>query len=486
MRDTVPPQVMSLSLSARSVDVTTTSATVDVQVHVVDLAAAGLVPSGVRYVKASVEFRLRSGSATQFLRLRPSTEPATWGGQLVVPRGAVPGVWRVRDVSASDWAHNRGTFIEQSPWAEAQVGRVWQTTVEVTDADPDRRRPTIEAVSLSPAPIDTQAHRVTRRVEIRVRDDVAVRGASVTLFHHYASDLQRRFETTWTQRHAGRFIGTVTVPRWLGEGMLVVEASASDANNTTGLVGDGLSRRGWTSLIPLRSLEPPRPRLERLTVGTPTIRGDGSIRIPMRATVDGDGAAVKNVAPMLHRRGASRWYTDSLTMVSGSRADGTWRGAVVVSPCASPGAYQLTVELRGQGGSWRDVRSDAIRAAGAPQQITLRELSGDDTYPRAFGASAPENSLAVKFSEGVRHVVPALTPVSSSTGDPLAVATATCTDVDEAVVPCDTDEPVVRRVVLLLAEPLDTQEGWPAMALNLLVPVPQITDAGGNAVEFVD
>jgi hypothetical protein len=92
----------------------------------------------------------------------------------------------------------------------------------------------------------------------------------------------------------------------------------------------------------------------------------------------------------------------------------------------------------------------------------------------------------VEFSEGVRDVVPALTPVSSSTLDPLAVATATCTTAAGAVVPCDTDEPVVRRVVLLLADPLDTDEGWPVLALNLLVPLPQITDAWGNPVEFVD
>ena len=84
-RDTVPPQVMSLSLSPRSVDVTATSATIGVQVHVVDLAATGVPPSGVRSVKASVEFRLRSGSATQFLRLRPSSDLVTWGGKLVVP-----------------------------------------------------------------------------------------------------------------------------------------------------------------------------------------------------------------------------------------------------------------------------------------------------------------------------------------------------------------------------------------------------------------
>ena len=485
-RDTVPPQVMSLSLSARSVDVTARSATVGVRAHVVDLAATGVAPSGLRSVKASVEFRLRSGSATQFLRLRPSSDPATWEAELVVPRGALPGIWRVRDVSARDRAHNFASFSEQSPWAESQVGPAWESTVDVSDDAPDRQRPTIVDVSLSPAPIDTRAHKVTRRVELRARDDVAVRGAALVLFHRYASDSQRRFETEWTQRQGGRFTGRVTVPRWLADDSLVVEASAWDANSYTSLSGEGLTRRGWTATIRLRSLELPRPRLEKLAVGEPTSLRDGRIRIPVRATVDGGGADVKSVAPAVWRRGASRGYAATLSLVNGSRAHGTWRGAVVVSPCAGPGAYRLTVELRGQGGARRDVGGDASRAAGAPRQIALRDLSGDDTDPRAFGASAPENSLAVEFSEGVRDVLPALTPVSSSTGEPLAVATATCTTAGGAVVPCDTDEPVVRRVVFALADPLDVDEGWPAMALNRLVPVPQITDAGGNTVEFVE
>ena len=141
---------------------------------------------------------------------------------------------------------------------------------------------------------------------------------------------------------------------------------------------------------------------------------------------------------------------------------------------------------RGQGGARRDVGGDAIAAAGAPPRITISGLSGDDTDPRAFTAKAPENSLALEFSEGVRDVLPALTPVSSSTGEPLAVAAATCTTVDSAVVPCDTDDPVVRRVVLLLADPLDADEGWPAMVLNLLVPLPQVTDAAGNTIEFLE
>jgi hypothetical protein len=320
-----------------------------------------------------------------------------------------------------------------------------------------------------------------------VRDDVAVRGAALVLFHRYASDLQRRFETEWTGRRGARFIGRVTVPRWLTDDTLVVEVSAWDANTTTLLSGDRLSHRGWTSSIPLRSLEAPRPRLEKLAVGKPTRLRNGGIRIPVRATVDGGGAAVKSVQPLVWRRGASRGYhATNVSLADGDRFHGRWRGAIVVSPCAGQGVYRLTVELRGQGGARRDVGGDAIRAAGAPPRIMLRGLSGDDTDPRAFTALAPENSLALEFSEGVRDVLPALTPVSSSTGGPLAVAVATCTTVDGSVVPCDTDEPVVRRIVLLLADPLDADEGWPALVLNLLMPVPQITDVGGNTIEFIE
>ena len=485
-RDTVPPQVMSLTTSSSSVDVTAAPATVDVQVRVVDLAAPGVAPSGVRSVKASVEFRLRSGSATQFLRLVPSADPVSWIGKLVVPRGAMPGTWSIRDVSARDGAHNFRSFSGQSPWAESQVGPVWQSRVDVTDSTPDRQRPTILDVSLSPAPIDTSTHKVTRRVELRVRDDVAVRDAASVLFHRYASDSERRFETEWTERQGGRFTGRVTVPRWLSDDTLVVEVSAWDANNSTLLSGERLTRHGWTSSIPLRSRRPPRPELESLAIGKPTTLRDGGIRIPVRATVDGGGVAVKSVEPTVWRRGASRGYRAALSLVDGSRAHGRWRGTLLVSPCAGPGLYRLTLELRGQGGARRDVGGDAIRAAGAQPRIALRDLRGDDTDPRAFGAQAPANSLALEFSEGVRDVLPALTPVSSSTGDPLAVAAATCTTGDGAVVPCDTDEPVVRRVVLLLAEPLDADEGWPAMVLNLTAPVPQITDAAGNTIEFIE
>ena len=485
-RDTVPPQVMSLSLSSGSVDVSDKSATVGVRVRVVDLAAVGVAPAGVRSVKVSVEHPQRSGSATQFLRLRPGADPVTWRGHLVVPRGALPGTWRVTSVQARDWAFNVKSFSKQSPWAAAQTGPLWQMTVDVNDRHPDRERPTIADVSLSQAPMDTRAHRVTRRVEMRARDDVAVRGAALVLVHNYGSDLERSFVAEWTQRRGGRFIGRVSVPRWLGDGSLQVEASAWDANSGVVLAGDRLTRRGWPSSIPVRSLVPPRPQLERLTVGAPSSRRDGTVRIPVRAVVDGGGASVKGVRPTVWRRGASRGYSAALSLETGSLAQGSWRGAILVSPCAGPGTYEVTVWLRGEGGVLNEVRRDSIRAAGSPQRITLRGLSGDDTDPRAFGASAPENSLAVEFSEGVRDVLPALTPVNVTTGEALTIADTTCTRADGAGVPCDTDEPVVRRVVFLLAEPLNVDEGWPAMALNLLAPVPQITDAGGNRVEFVE
>ena len=141
--------------------------------------------------------------------------------------------------------------------------------------------------------------------------------------------------TEWTQRRGGRFTGRITVPRWLADDSLVVEASAWDANNYTLLAGDRLTRRGWTSSIPLRSLEPPRPRLEKLSVGTPTSLRDGSIRIPVRATVGGGGAAVKSVQPSVWRRGASRGYTTALSLVAGSPGP-TASGAVRSSSARAP------------------------------------------------------------------------------------------------------------------------------------------------------
>jgi len=458
------------------------SAPVNVTAHATDLAPGGVPPSGVRAVTVEVTRPYRGGPVVERHPLRRSGKPGEWVGSVEVPRGALPGTWQVTSIRVSDGAGNDLTYSAgySGWWRPFTAPAAWQTRVEVKSPTPDRQPPEVSRLVIEPSVLDTRLRPGRIHIEVVGRDDVALVGAGVTMWRDYARDTARRFPVQLTRVGDDTFSGDLQVPRWVGSGKWVAEASVSDANGSAFHADDGPRLPG----VEVISGAPPKPYVVRAHTGSPRPGRDGGARVPVSVVVDGGGAPVRAVRLWASRR-ASRPYLVDLAQADDDRAAGRWRGKLVLDRCAAGGDYSISgVITDARGKDWYISRGSLTRA-GAARRIPIPFLTGDDRDPLAVAEQISRRQHAVIFSEGVRSVEPALTVVNVVTGKPLPVVWTKCRTSAGALTPCSGTDPVVRRVDVQLREPLPRPLST-AFFVNLESPVPQITDGGGNPVTVIE
>jgi hypothetical protein len=244
-----------------------------------------------------------------------------------------------------------------------------------------------------------------------------------------------------------------------------------------------LARRGWPSSVQVTSGDLVIPRIERFSAGLASATADGGARFRARAVVDGRGLPVRDVHVALYRRGSTGYHTSPLTLVRGTAAgSGTWRGTARVTRCASAGEYRVAVVARGQAWTQRTVTAERLVQIGGPATVSMPWLPGDDAEPVARLLQAAPGHLAVRFSEGVRNVLPALEMRDSETGVLREVASVTCATAEGLEAPCSGGDAVVRRVDFMTREVLGRAVTF---TLSRDPIVPQITDGAGNPVRSV-
>jgi hypothetical protein len=158
--DTTPPQLVSLTLSPATVNVTTSDAPVTATVQVTDdlsgiyaIQVAASSPSGKQFVFASF------GPPNVALTV---TTPIT----LVIPRFSEPGTWTIANVGLVDRAVNQSNL---SSSFLAAAG--FPTTFTVIDTDPDTTPPVLNQVTYTPSQVDVSTGPATITVDLSVTDD---------------------------------------------------------------------------------------------------------------------------------------------------------------------------------------------------------------------------------------------------------------------------------------------------------------------------
>jgi hypothetical protein len=472
--DSVAPRVSDVQVSPSSVDVTEHSAQIVIRVDVMDLAADGVTPSGI----ASVEVGYR---------LLHDAGGGQWVAVIDVPEGARPYAWSADEVVVRDKDWNEMRYHRADEFSFGTMPASWRTAFRVTDTTPDRVKPVITSVSVSPRSVDTRAHPARVHVALHATDDREVLGAGAYLVTDLEEDSQRSVGSDLHARGGGMFSGWISVPRWVGDSTWGVLVIARDAGGERYLYPNQLERRGWPSTVRVRSKVLAWPRLEEITVGRPAATADGGVRVPATAVVDGRGTPVSRVDFFAHHRRSWRGYGARMSLVTGTHLHGTWRGAFVVSHCASPGDYQLGVSLWGQLDTEkervvRDIYGQGLARRGAPARLTLTTLTGDDVAPVFHWSQPALDHLTVTFSEDVRDVLPALALIDPTTGAPVPVLSVTCTTAEGADAPCSAGDAVVRYADFRLAQPVGPTDDTPVFVANLDVALPQITDRNGNPV----
>lgn len=457
------PEVLDVSLSRTSVDVTDQAQQVDVTMTVADAGGPGAA-SGVERVGATL---VAPGWGIGLGLTGRHEGGNTWTATVTVPRGAPPGEYRFRNLDLADRAGN-------SP-GEERVGEVlsqppFDVALLVTSDEPDTTPPTAGDLSITPNRVDTRRKPRKVRVAVDVRDDLSgVADVRTTLEGH-----GRRLPLELRERD-GRWVGVATIPRWLGRdarrwrlGNLAVRdrlenwrvyrrGTALDELGETGLrVRSGPRDGAAPRLLSARV----RPRDVDVRVEGRRVRFVVRLR-DARSGVDEVSAGVP-----------ARWT--ELRRTSGTARRGTWKGSIRLTPCSkhlhgSPVRVIAVDRLQNQ----TDERIGRLRIQGRDNEAPRVSFRENDNWWEPVGP------IDLVFDEAVNGVGDDSVTVSRyeypAIGEPLPGAWS-CENRDGSAVDCMTGK--VRSASWRPDSPLPTDSSF-LVELNPSG-VLDVTDLSGN------
>lgn len=357
--DTLPPQLVSMTFSPPTVDVTLSAQMVTFQIAATDNL------SGLR----SAQVDLRSPSGIQFASGSGTLQGNPLSGTLVanvtIPRYAEPGLWSISLLRIWDAVGNTLVLSQQ-----ALVDLGYPVLIEVIDLTPDLIPPTLTAIRMMPGAADVSAGDVTVVVELDIDDVVSGVNWDIWSLPDFEllspSGQQNRvlsfrdFALHAGTLNSGTWRSQIVVPRHSEPGVWKVsQITVRDrARNTRRYTATDLAAFGGSISLPVTSPDPDMaiPVLTGLRfmpsfVNTST--GPQSIQVEMDVTdnlagVDfsldtccatyvtlaassPSGAQFAGVSP----------FGNGITLVSGSPVNGTWRGSLNLPQFSEEGDWQL-------------------------------------------------------------------------------------------------------------------------------------------------
>ena len=398
--DNGDPRLVGLRVTP-AVDVTERTKRVHFRVRARDTGGPGPA-TGVRGV--TVFFgHLPGDERFGFHNVRLSVNDAgVWVGSARVPRGSRDGIWRLGGVDLRDQARN-SRIVE--PVELAAAG--FPTGISVKSR-PDRTPPRLMSLRFSPHILDTR--RRSRAISFTAR--AADPESAVGELFVGVSGVRFFGEAFGVELHrvpgvAHRFRGRLPAFRWAGSG--TVHITGLFVANTMGdfrsYTGRQLDRFGVDRDIRIRGVadraEPRVVAFSRSRAAVDVRDVDRRVRFTVRAKDARAGIRSVSVG-----QGADEVR---LHRVSGTRADGVWRGRITVPRCASTsGTKRLSVVVIDRAGPFGNERfygPAALAAAGWPSQVAV--TAGDHRRPGVRLASFridPGAAIGLRFTETVTGI----------------------------------------------------------------------------------
>src|SRR5437867_4620169 len=163
--DTQPPQLLSLSISPATVDVTASDQVVTLTMRVTD-NLSGVAPGG-----ASLAF-INPSNGSGFVGGSSQNTTVILDGILqisvTVPRYSGPGAWGLDFLSLRD---NVGNSIFLTKDTLSAAG--FPTTIQVVDANPDTTPPQFQTFNFSSSSVDVSSGPQTITLDLRVTDNLS-------------------------------------------------------------------------------------------------------------------------------------------------------------------------------------------------------------------------------------------------------------------------------------------------------------------------
>src|SRR3989454_961363 len=389
--DTQPPRLISLTLDPGNVEVTNSSQSVTLQLHLQDDLSGIDSTSGNR-----VGVTLTSPSGSQVV----SDLSQPQGGVILdgvfqvpvnIPRSAEPGSWHITSVRLRDNAGNSASLDVAALVAAGLVNMV-----QVQDANPDTAPPVLQAVSLSPPGVDVSSAAQAITVDLVLTDDRSGVAPGLTSLDDFSmispSGTQSRFlsvsqfQLLSGNSMSGIYRAIFIMPQYSEPGAWKVNSVRLRDNVGSQKLYDAASLEALGLSIQLSVASNPfdaqPPQLTGLAIRPSVINTSSSgqnVQVEITATDDLGGVSFAPDTPFGSQAfggifrspsGAQTVSTDlsSGDFVSGIPTNGTWRFTAAFPQFSEEGTWKTTVYLK-----------DTVRnlSTFSPSQLASQGISAD-------------------------------------------------------------------------------------------------------------
>lgn len=368
--DDLPPTVSDFMIAPSTVDVTSSSQTVTLSVHLAD-------PSGVLiYSSSTADLSTTIGlagiGASGWTQVSGSdTTDGVWEATATIPRGLPASTWTAHTSFLADGAGNWSSLDHAS------------SPLTVTDSDPDTLAPAVTDLSASPSTVDVSdgPQQVTLSAHLADPSGISTPGAMTV-----TSDTGRQYGTIDLTRVSGTttdgvWQATATVPAGVPPGTWTVTyTGAGDAFGnvvlTTASTAFGVTDGDPDTAAPVvQSVE-----LDSTTVDVTST--EAQVTVTVHATDDTGIAWVSAGGTLAGVPGYE--LSVGLSRVSGTARDGVYRGTAWIPEGIPAGIYEAVVSI-----------SDTLGNTDSDAATTPLTIINDPTSPPGEGAGPP---VVVAFS----------------------------------------------------------------------------------------
>ena len=372
--DAAAPELVSLSASPSSVDVSDGPADIAFTAHITD-DVTGPEPGYHTSVVAT-----SPTGATQYTYLNQTSGTATDGvytGTFTVPQTADPGDWQLRFNTTDDAGH----YMTVNTTTLASRGLPDHVTI--ANEHPDLSAPELVSLSASPSSVDVSDGPADIAFTAHITDDVT---GPEPGYHTsvVATSPTGATQYTYLNRTSGTatdgvYTGTFTVPQTADPGDWQLRFNTTDdaghymtVNTTT------LASRGLPDHVTIANEHPDlsAPELVSLSASPSSVDvSDGPADIAFTAHITDD---VTGPEPGYHTSVVATSPTGAtqytyLNRTSGTATDGVYTGTFTVPQTADPGDWQLRFNTTDDAGHYMTVNTTTLASRGLPDHIRISD-----------------------------------------------------------------------------------------------------------------
>jgi hypothetical protein len=403
--DITPPQLVTLSISPGTVDVSSEPQTVTFTAHVTDEL------SGVGY-SYGIVWSPSVGQQVDFLfnRVEGDAHDGTYLGQALIPQYAEAGTWQVRYLRFYDAVGNE-RFLSRDDLA--QIGFASEFLVT---GGPDLAPPQLNSLQISPPTVTVSSAPQTVTFTAHVTDELSGVGYSygIVWSPSVGHQVDFLFNTVGGDAHDGTYLGQALIPQFVAAGTWEVRyLRFYDAvGNEEFLSGDDLQTLGFPSQFEVISdpSDTAPPELTTLEIVPRSVNvSSGPQTVTFTAHVTDELSGVGHSYGIVWSPSVGQQVDFLFNRVGGDAHDGTYLGQALIPQYAEAGTWQVRyLRFYDAVGNERFLSGDDLQTLGFPsefevvlnqppvanagvdQNLIVKELAQFD----GSGSSDPDGSIA--------------------------------------------------------------------------------------------